>query len=345
VNDRSTLLEIRNLDVSFFLDEGTVEAVQDVSLKIYHHYTLGIVGESGCGKSVLSQAIMRIVPPPGKICAGEIIFHGDSAPTDLVTLDGKGKAIRKIRGKEIALILQEPMAALSPLYTIGNQIRDALVQHHNLSGREARERVLDILNEVGIPMPEVRIDQYPFELSGGLRQRAVIAMAIACRPQLLIADEPTTALDVTIQAQILKLFRRLKETLNISIIFISHDLAVISEIADEVAVMYNGRIVEHGPADRIFSEPLHPYTVGLIMSVPKLGDTSKERLTTIKGNVPDPFMKMKGCAFHPRCPIGRDDCTMENPKLTSVLPERTVACFVVEQEMTGSEKHQQDSVD
>ncbi|UCH11809.1 MAG: ABC transporter ATP-binding protein [Fidelibacterota bacterium] len=332
------LLEIKNLDVNFYLDEGTVEAVQDVSLDIYQDYALGIVGESGCGKSVLSQAIMRIVPRPGEITGGELVYHGhNSHPVDIAKLDGTGKAIRAIRGNEIALILQEPMAALSPLYTVGNQIRDALFQHTSMSRNEARDYIIELLDQVGIPQPETRIDQYPFELSGGLRQRVVIAMAIACKPKLLIADEPTTALDVTIQAQILKLFQELKDSLEISIIFISHDLAVISEIADEVAVMYNGRVVEKGPASKVFAEPLHPYTVGLLKSVPKLGVKSRERLTVIEGSVPDPFMKYKGCAFHPRCSIREEVCTVQCPTLKTLEQEREVACFPIQGNTGGTE--------
>jgi peptide/nickel transport system ATP-binding protein len=328
--ERPILLEIRNLGVKFFLDEGTVEAVTDVSLDIYKNYTLGIVGESGCGKSVLSQAVLRIVPKPGEISDGEMLYHGRNAhAVDLVKLNAKGKEIRSIRGKEVALILQEPMAALSSLYTVGNQIRDALFQHTEMNKQEARGYIIELLDQVGVPKPEARIDQYPFELSGGLRQRVVIAMAIACKPKLLIADEPTTALDVTIQAQILKLFQDLKDSLDISIIFISHDLAVISEIADEVAVMYSGRIVEQGPAQKVFSEPLHPYTAGLLKSVPKLGVTSRERLTVIEGVVPDPFIKSQGCAFHPRCSIGEEDCTLKCPALETLEPGRKVACFPV----------------
>jgi peptide/nickel transport system ATP-binding protein len=330
VKDKSLLLEIRNLGVNFYLDEGTVEAVKDVSLEVYQNYTLGIVGESGCGKSVLSQAIMRIIPKPGEISNGEMLYHGaNSQAVDLVRLNSKGKAIRSIRGKEVALILQEPMAALSSLYTVGNQIGDALLQHTSMSKQEARTNIIELLDQVGVPKPGVRIDQYPFELSGGLRQRVVIAMALACKPKLLIADEPTTALDVTIQAQILRLFQELKESLEISIIFISHDLAVISEIADEVAVMYNGRIVEQGPAQKVFSEPLHPYTAGLLKSVPKLGTKSSERLTAIEGVVPDPFMKSPGCAFHPRCTIGEEECSLQRPPLEKLEPGRKIACFPV----------------
>ena len=289
MQDSSRLLEIRNLKVNFFLDEGTVEAVRGINLEIHRNRTVGLVGESGCGKSVLSQAILRIVPDPGKIVDGQILFwRNGNEPVDLARLDQKGREIRSIRGKEIAIIFQEPMTALSPLYTIGNQITEAIVLHQGVAKKEARKLAVEMLSKVGIPNPHVRIDQYPFELSGGLRQRAVIAMALVCNPTLLIADEPTTALDVTIQAQILKLFQDLQKEFDMSVLFITHDLSVISEIADEVVVMYLGRCVEMGATKEIFASPLHPYTQGLLQSVHKLGRGSDERLVPIKGTMPDP---------------------------------------------------------
>ncbi len=323
------MLEIKNLKVSFFLDEGTVEALRGVDLKIYPNKTVGIVGESGCGKSVLSQAILRIVPDPGKIIEGELLFSRDGGETmDLATLDQGGHRIREIRGKDISIIFQEPMTALSPLYTIGNQITEAIILHLKLDKAKARRLAIEILSKVGIPRPETSINQYPFELSGGLRQRAVIAMALVCHPLLLIADEPTTALDVTIQAQILKLFKELQNEYKISILFISHDLAVISEIADEVAVMYLGRIVEQGTTQAIFSHPLHPYTQGLLQCVHKIGRESGKRLVPIKGALPDPFEKLQGCPFYPRCPNANQDICLESvPQLEDFSEGHKAACF------------------
>ncbi len=331
--DSPVLIDIQDLKVHFFLDEGTVEAVRGVSLKMYPNRTLGLVGESGCGKSVLSQAILRIVPDPGKIVGGKILFRQDSeAPVDLVRLDLKGKEIRRIRGKEIAIIFQEPMTALSPLYTIGNQISEAIVLHQGATKKEARRLALAMLSKVGIPNPGVRIDQYPFELSGGLRQRAVIAMALVCHPKLLIADEPTTAVDVTIQAQILRLFRELQKEFEMAILFITHDLSVVSEVADEVAVMYLGRCVEEAPTKEIFASPLHPYTQGLLQSVHKLGTSRGGRLVPIRGTMPDPFEKVVGCPFYPRCPIGEAGmCLDEVPPLKAVSDRHTVACSRVPQ--------------
>lgn len=329
MENASALIEVKNLKVNFFLDEGTVEALRGINLNIYRNQTLGIVGESGCGKSVLAQAILRIIPYPGKIVEGEILYYrSDDDFVDLVKLNNRGKEIRNIRGSEISIIFQEPMTALSPLYTIGNQIMEAIILHQKVNKKEARELAIDILSKVGIPRPDLCIDQYPFVLSGGLCQRAVIAMALSCSPNLLIADEPTTALDVTIQAQILKLFQDLQKEFNMSVIFITHDLAVISEMTNEVVVMYLGLIVEQAPAIEIFSSPLHPYTQGLLRSVPKLGIESSERLQSIKGTVPDPFEKIKGCPFFPRCPLGDSGiCKDNNPVLNTVSPDHKVACF------------------
>jgi oligopeptide/dipeptide ABC transporter ATP-binding protein len=334
MQDSSRLLEIRDLKVNFFLDEGTVEAVRGISLEIHRNRTLGLVGESGCGKSVLSQAILRIVPDPGKIVEGQILFwRNGNEPVDLVRLDQKGREIRSIRGKEIAIIFQEPMTALSPLYTIGNQITEAIVLHQGVAKKEARQLAIEMLSRVGVPNPDVRIDQYPFELSGGLRQRAVIAMALVCHPKLLMADEPTTALDVTIQAQILRLFQDLQAEFDMSVLFITHDLSVISEIADEVVVMYLGRSVEQGPTEEIFAFPRHPYTQGLLRSVHRLGRGTGERLVPIKGTIPDPFEKVAGCPFYPRCPIGdAKKCLDAVPALAPISDEHKVACFLAGQQ-------------
>ena len=329
MDNNSPLIEIKNLKVNFFLDEGTVEALRGINLNIPRHHTLGIVGESGCGKSVLSQAILRIIPNPGQIIEGEILYHRSNGDLiDLVGLNNRSKEIRSIRGSEISIIFQEPMTALSPLYTIGNQIMEAIRLHQNVNKKEARQLTIDMLAKVGIPRPDYRIDQYPFELSGGLRQRAIIAMALSCQPNLLIADEPTTALDVTIQAQILKLFLELREEFKMSVLFITHDLAVISEIADEVAIIYLGLIVEQAPTDVMFTSPLHPYTQGLLRSVPKMGIASKEPLIPIKGTIPDPFEKFHGCSFFPRCPVGNPKKCKENePPLLEVASGHKVACF------------------
>jgi oligopeptide/dipeptide ABC transporter ATP-binding protein len=331
MNELSPLLEIKNLKVNFYLTEGMVEAVRGVDLKIYRNKTLGIVGESGCGKSVMSQAILRIVPEPGKISEGELLFSRNGGElVDLVKLKQKGKEIRNIRGKEISIIFQEPMTALSPLYTIGNQIIEAVNVHQGVNKKEALKLAKEMLSKVGIPRSDLRINQYPFELSGGLRQRAVIAMALICHPKLLIADEPTTALDVTIQAQILKLFKDLQTEFKMSVIFITHDIAVISEIADEVAVMYLGRIVEQGATREILSNPLHPYTKGLLQCVHKFGSKSSDRLIPIKGTLPGPFDKLVGCPFYPRCPIGDQSRCLESvPHLQKISNEHKIACFLV----------------
>ncbi len=330
--NNNLLLDIKNLKVNFFLDEGTIEALQGINLQIYRNRCLGIVGESGCGKSVLSQAILRIVPYPGKIIQGEILYYGvNNKALDLAALNQRGKKIRSIRGKEISIIFQEPMSALSPLYTVGNQIIEAIKLHQNVGKKGARKLALEIMAKVGLPRPDMLIDLYPFELSGGLCQRAVIAMALSCNPNLLIADEPTTALDVTIQAQILKLLQHLKKKLNVSIIFISHDLAVISEIADDVAVMYNGLIIEQAPANELFFSPYHPYTKGLLNSVLVLGRESTEKLTSIKGSVPNPFEDIVGCSFFPRCPDGEEKiCAKDRPLLSAISAGRKVACFLAD---------------
>lgn len=334
MENASTLIEIRNLKVNFFLDEGTVEAVRGVSLDIRRNRTLGIVGESGCGKSVLSLALLRIIPSPGEIVEGEILYHRSNGEAiDLVQMDETGKEIRSIRGREIAIIFQEPMTAFSPLYTIGNQIMEAIILHQHVGKKVARERAIEMLANVGVAGADIRIDQYPFELSGGLRQRAMIAMALSCNPLLLIADEPTTALDVTVQAQILKLFRDLQEEFNMALVFISHDLAVISEIADDVAVMYLGQVVEQAPAREVFRNPLHPYTRGLLHSIPRLESDAQERLVPITGTVPDPFEKVSGCPFYARCPEADPSiCKDTIPLLETVAPGHRAACFLAKQE-------------
>jgi peptide/nickel transport system ATP-binding protein len=328
------LIEIKNLKVNFFLDEGTVEAIKGVNLEIPSNRTLGIVGESGCGKSVLSQALLRIIPSPGEIVEGEILYHQQNGkPIDLVKLDEKGKKIRSIRGSELAMIFQEPMTAFSPLYTIGNQVMEAIILHQKVDKPKARQRAVDMLTKVGVPRPDLRIDQYPFELSGGLRQRAMIAMALSCNPALLVADEPTTALDVTVQAQILKLMKDIQDEFKMAMVFISHDLAVISEVADEVAVMYLGRVVERASAAEIFSHPKHPYTHGLLNSIPTVESDVTERLIPIAGTVPDPFQQISGCPFFDRCPDAKPDvCEQSEPALNKISDHHEVACHL----LTGS---------
>src|SRR5512146_693939 len=296
------LLSVHNLKTYFFQDEGTVKAVDGATFDVYPGQTLGIVGESGCGKSVTAQSILRIVDQPGRIVEGEIILRrADGTEADLVGLHPDGKEIRAVRGAEIGLVFQEPMTSFSPVHTIGNQIIEAIRLHLPVSEREARQRGIEALRSVGIPKPERRIDEYAFELSGGLRQRAMIAVALACNPRLLIADEPTTALDVTTQAQILDLLRQMQEQRGMAIMLITHNLGVVAEMADDVVVMYLGRVVEQGNVDDIFHDPKHPYTKALLQSIPSINSVPRLKLPTISGSIPHPFNRPTGCPFHPRC--------------------------------------------
>jgi peptide/nickel transport system ATP-binding protein len=330
------LLEVRDLKTQFFLEEGTVRAVDGVDLTIERGKTLCVVGESGCGKSITARSILQIVGPPGRIVGGEILFyrHSNIPGTagdviDLAALDPRGKQIRAIRGKDISMIFQEPMTSLSPVHTIGNQIMEVLLLHLNVSKAEARERAVEVLRQVGIPRPAERLDTYPFQLSGGMRQRAMIAMALACRPSLLIADEPTTALDVTTQAQILDLMRGLQKELGMAMMFITHDLGVVAEIADDVAVMYLGTVAEYGTVDAIFHNPKHPYTRALLRSIPKLGQRGLgRRLDTIRGIVPDPYNRPPGCPYCTRCDFfmpGRCDAIVPPPV---AVDAQTVRCLL-----------------
>ena len=290
------LLEVKNLKTYFYTDEGVVKSVDDVSFDVEKGKTLGIVGESGCGKSITSLSIMQLVEtPPGKIVGGEIIYQGENL------LEKNKDQMRKIRGGEIAMIFQEPMTSLNPVFTVGKQIMEALRLHTDLDKEKAKERAIEMLKLVKIPLPEKRFNEYPHQLSGGMRQRVMIAMALSCNPKLLICDEPTTALDVTIQAQILDLINELKEKLGTSVMMITHDLGVIAEVADDVMVMYAGKVVEYGSADDIFESPKHPYTSGLMNCIPKLTDEDHTRLDVIKGMVPSFDQMPKGCAFCPRC--------------------------------------------
>ena len=296
------MLVVEDLKTHFFMEQGVIRAVDGVSFSLRRGETLGIVGESGCGKSVTARSVMRLLPHPiGRIVEGRIIFETeDGREVDITTLDPQGGEIRSIRGNEIAMIFQEPMTSLNPVYTIGDQIIEAITLHQDVSKEVARERAIEMLKRVGIPEAEQRADQYQHEFSGGMRQRAMIAMALSCSPNLLIADEPTTALDVTIEAQILELIREMQRDSGMSLIIITHDLNVIGEMSDRVIVMYMGKVVEDTNVDRIFDHPQHPYTQGLLESLPQIG--RKGRLTSIEGSVPNPYLIPKGCSFEPRCP-------------------------------------------
>ncbi len=309
IGNNSPLLQIHSLHTVFHTDSGVVQAVNGVDLEIYPAETLAVVGESGCGKSVMALSILRLIPePPGEITQGEIFFNHDN----LLRVD-EGR-MRAVRGAEIAMIFQEPMTSLNPVYTVGDQIVESIVLHQGIDHEQARQRAIEMLKRVGIPAAERRIDEYPHQMSGGMRQRVMIAMALACGPELLIADEPTTALDVTIQAQILDLLRKLQRDLRMSILLITHDLGVVAEIAHRVAVMYAGRVVEKAGTPDLFSRPCHPYTAGLFHSIPKLTDANKT-LRPIHGMVPDALHIPSGCPFHPRCPFAMPVCREDMPPL------------------------------
>jgi peptide/nickel transport system ATP-binding protein len=294
------LLEVKDLHVNFFLHEGTIQAVNGVSFELERGKTLGIVGESGCGKSVTARAILNMILPPGRIMSGEINYYGMSQPVNLAALNSEGSEIRKIRWGEISMIFQEPMTSLSPVHTIGNQMIEAITLHLNTNKVDATRRATELLRRVGLPQPDRLLSRYRHELSGGMRQRVMIAMALSCNPKLLIADEPTTALDVTTQAQILNLMRDLQQEFGMAIMFITHNLGVIAEMAEKVVVMYLGEAAEIADVDTLYYNPAHPYTQALLRSIPR-HDTKLDRLEAIEGNVPDPSNMPKGCRFHPRC--------------------------------------------
>ena len=322
--DKEKLLEVKNLKTYFYTYEGASKAVDGVDFEIYPGETLGVVGESGCGKSVTALSILRLIPiPPGKILDGEILFEGK----DLLKLNDKG--IRSVRGKEISMIFQEPMTSLNPVYTIGDQISEAIMTHKKVGKTEAKKRSIEMLQKVGIPLPTQRFSEYPFQFSGGMRQRAMIAMALSCGPKLLIADEPTTALDVTIQAQILDLINSLKDQFNMSIMMITHDLGVIAEVSDRVVVMYAGKVVEYADVETLFEEPMHPYTWGLMNSIPKIGHKIK-RLATIPGVVPSSLKFPKGCKFNNRCLLADEKCFNLEPDLVEVTKGHTVRCWHIQ---------------
>jgi len=323
VPSEEILLDIDALQTHFFVEDGVAKAVDGVSYTIHRGETLAVVGESGCGKSVTALSVLQLIPqPPGRIVGGKITFEG----RDLTQLDEP--SMRKIRGNDISMIFQEPMTSLNPVFTVGYQIMEAIVLHQEKTWAEARPQAIELLRQVGIPSPEQRVDEYPHQLSGGMKQRVMIAMALSCEPKLLIADEPTTALDVTIQAQILELLKKLSKDRNMAVLLITHDLGVVAEMADNVAVMYAGKIVEYGTAEEIFANPQHPYTLGLFRSRPKLGE-KVERLAVIPGQVPNPLDFPSGCGFRNRCERAEEICAAEVPPLTDLANGHTCACWPV----------------
>ena len=338
------LLEIKDLKISFPLDEGFIRAVEGVNLTVRRGEVLGVVGESGCGKTVTAQSILRIIPSPGRIDSGQILFHppGASASNghgmvDIAKMNPTGREIREIRGKDIAMIFQEPMSSFSPVHTIGSQIMEAILLHQPVIPAQARQQTIELLRLVGISGAEQRVDNYPHQFSGGMRQRAMIAMALSCNPSLLIADEPTTALDVTIQAQILDLMRDLQKRIGMAVMFITHNLGVIAQIADTVAIMYLGQVVEYGPVREILRNPKHPYTVDLLRAVPRLGKTAGQRLVAIEGSIPSPFQRPSGCPFHPRCSRAiQGRCEVHMPALTQLDDQHSVRCLLYEPEKSDA---------
>ncbi|KNF07678.1 oligopeptide transport system, ATP-binding protein OppD [Gottschalkia purinilytica] len=324
----SNLLEVNNLKTYFYTSNGIVKAVDGISFNIESGKTLGIVGESGCGKSITSMSILKLIQaPPGKIEEGEVIFDGK----DLLKVSDE--EIRRIRGNEISMIFQEPMTSLNPVFTIGYQIMEVIMLHQKVNKEEAKKQTIEMIEMVGISRAEKIVDEYPHQLSGGMRQRVMIAMALACRPKLLIADEPTTALDVTIQAQILKLMNDLKSKFNTSIMLITHDLGVVAEMADHVIVMYAGKVVEEAPVIELFKNPKHPYTIGLMNSIPSLAK-DYEKLDNIPGTVPNPLRLPQGCYFYPRCRYATEECSEKQPELLEITNGHKVSCFNAEEVST-----------
>ena len=332
------LLQIKGLKTHFFLDEGTVRAVEGADLTIYPGTMVGVVGESGCGKSVTAFSILQLIQPPGRIVDGQILWlpqNGDKEhnhqAVDLTKLSPDSREMRAVRGGEISMIFQEPMVSLSPVHTIGDQIMEMIKQHNKVDDAEARKRAIQMLQKVGIPQPQNRVDAYPFQLSGGMRQRAMIAMALSCNPALLIADEPTTALDVTTQAQILELMQSLQRDYGMAVMLITHNLGVVAEVCEQVVVMYLGEVVEQSDVDSLFHSPLHPYTESLLRSIPVLGQSKLGRLDPITGMVPDPYNRPAGCSFHPRCTrFIAGKCDRERIPLKQMPDGRFVRCILYE---------------
>ena len=317
------LLQVKDLKTYFYTDDGVVKAVDSVDFIIKKGKTLGMVGESGCGKSVTALSVLRLIQePPGKIVSGEICFKGEEL------LKKTPEEMRKVRGNDISMIFQEPMTSLNPVYTIGEQISEAIILHQKLNKEKALKKTVEMLRLVSIPSPEKRIHEYPHELSGGQRQRAMIAMALSCNPDLLIADEPTTALDVTIQAQILELIKKLKDEIGMSVLMITHDLGVIAEVSDDVVVVYAGKAVEYADVKTIFRDPKHPYTIALQNSIPRLTDKPGKKLEVIQGGIPDPLALPSGCKFHPRCKFAIDLCKREEPELEKMEDNHIVRCWM-----------------
>ncbi len=328
------LLEITDLKTHFFTEQGIVPAVDGVSLHIKRGGTLGVLGESGCGKSVTGYSILGLVRPPGQIVGGQIRYFGRETVKgeELTAYDAKSEALRQLRGSEIAMVFQEPMNSLDPLFTIGNQIMEAILYHQDVSKTEARKIAIEMLDKARMPQPAAVMRQYPHQLSGGMRQRVMIAMALSCRPQLLIADEPTTALDVTTESQILELMRQLQDEFGMAIMFITHDLGVIAEMAEDVAVMYLGKVVERSDIQTLFSDPQHPYTRALMQSIPKIGRKEGKRLDAIRGMVPSPRNIPAGCPFHPRCDsFIADVCNSKTPRLQETKNGHWVSCFLYDE--------------
>ncbi len=328
-NSDTPMLEISGLKTHFFTDDGVVKAVDGVDLNVYGNRSLCLLGESGCGKSIMARSVLRIVDNPGKIVEGSITYrNAHGGEIDLATAKQGSRALREIRGQDIAMIFQEPMTSLGPIQKIGRQIQETILLHRKVTKSEAREIAIDMLDRVGIPNPAKRYESYPFELSGGMRQRAMIAMALSCQPRLLIADEPTTALDVTTQAQILDLIADLKEEFNMAVMLITHDLGVVAEVAEDVAVMYMGKVVERGDVYSIFENPQHPYTRALLASVPRIGMEKQHRLPAIRGMVPHPLARPTGCSFRTRCDSFMPGvCDVAQPALTA-QGDSSVACFL-----------------